>query len=106
MNNQSIASSSKAPPGKNLTVLSKEVFASPCTLPRVALLTRLQNSFRPGKVFRDAVDANAPRVSEYYPHAAPSRPQISSIAFDDSGDSCVTSGEDEAFIIWDARKGT
>ncbi|GFZ43382.1 hypothetical protein JCM24511_01102 [Saitozyma sp. JCM 24511] len=88
MNTQSIASSSKAPPGKALTVLTKD------------------NSFRPAKVFRDAVDANAPRVSEYYPHAAPSRPQISSIAFDDSGDSCVTSGEDEAFIIWDARKGT
>lgn len=31
--------------------------------------------------------------------------QINSICFDDTGETCVTAGDDESFVFWDARKG-
>jgi COMPASS component SWD2 len=65
----------------------------------------LQDSFRPAKIFRDAVDPKTPYTTESYPSSPPAPPQITSITFDDNGEFCVTAGEDEAFIVWDARKG-
>jgi COMPASS component SWD2 len=33
------------------------------------------------------------------------KPQITSIAFDERGEICVTAGEDEHFVTWDAMIG-
>jgi len=61
-------------------------------------LISLQGRLRPAKLFRDAVEK--PLVS------ASARPiSMTSVAFDDSGERCLTAGEDEAFVLWDAHKG-
>lgn len=52
--------------------------------------------FKPAKVFQDAVDHDAPGSH---------RAQVVSLAFDDAGEKCVTAGEDESFVLWDARQG-
>jgi len=51
-------------------------------------------------VFQDAVDHDAPN-----PSGSGARAQIVSLAFDDAGEKCVTAGEDESFVLWDARQG-
>ncbi|KAK4683872.1 COMPASS component SWD2, partial [Tremellales sp. Uapishka_1] len=70
--------------------------------PRVAvpLTHELLQRFKPSKVFKDAVDH-----SSSGPDSDSPRLQITSIAFDDSGEKCVTAGEDDVFNLWDARKG-
>lgn len=52
-------------------------------------------------MFKDAVDRQASNAQ------GPSAPplQINSICFDDTGETCVTAGDDESFVFWDARKG-
>ena len=32
-------------------------------------------------------------------------PQITSVDFDDSGERCLTTGEDDQIVLWDMRKG-
>jgi COMPASS component SWD2 len=54
-------------------------------------------------VFKDAVDdAVAGSVTSASNTGAL---QVTSIAFDDTGERCLTSGEDEVFTLYDARKG-
>jgi hypothetical protein len=57
-----------------------------------------QSDFVPSRVFRDAVKGDAEPVS-----GGP--PQITSIAFEDSGKTCITAGEDDIFSYWDVLKG-
>ena len=58
-----------------------------------------QGRFKPAKVFHDAVDHDSPNP------AGSHRAQVVSLAFDDGGEKCVTAGEDESFVLWDARQG-
>lgn len=57
-----------------------------------------QNRFKPAKVFADAADRSVPLPNNELP-------QVGSLAFDDGGEKCVTSGEDESFALWDVRQG-
>lgn len=56
-----------------------------------------QERFRPAKVFADAV-SNESLVSGR-------SGQITSLAFDSTGERCVSTGEDDALHIWDSMKG-
>lgn len=62
------------------------------------MANNIQGRFKPAKVFQDAVEHDTP-TSTGQP------PQIVSLAFDDTGEKCVTAGEDESFILWDAKQG-
>ena len=62
------------------------------------MANNIQGRFKPAKVFQDAVEHDTP-TSTGRP------PQIVSLAFDDTGEKCVTAGEDESFILWDAKQG-
>lgn len=74
-------------------VLLLNHFQSQRISPRVS-----QSDFVPSRVFRDAVKSDAEPVS-----GGP--PQITSIAFEDSGKTCITAGEDDIFSYWDVLKG-
>ncbi len=60
-----------------------------------------QEKLKPAKVFSDAVDHSAVDVGNPNHKAL----EISSVAFDDTGERCVTAGEDDVFVLWDAKKG-
>ena len=49
-------------------------------------------------MFQDAVERSATLPNGDVP-------QVGSLAFDDGGEKCVTSGEDESFALWDVRQG-
>ncbi|KLT45658.1 WD40 repeat-like protein [Cutaneotrichosporon oleaginosum] len=72
----------RQPPKQKLVSLSREVV----------------EAFRPARVFKNT--SQTPEEG-----AEPSSLQISSIAFDDSGERAVTAGDDDVFILFDARKG-
>ena len=59
---------------------------------------------KPSKVFPEAVNRTETAISPAGSSTPAVRPQILSIAFDDTGEKCLTAGEDEGFVIWDARK--
>jgi COMPASS component SWD2 len=75
--------------------------------PAGALTPELLGRFKPAKVFtEEALERGAPGSSPAQGASSTSlKPQIISIAFDDTGDRCLTSGEDEGFTLWDAKKG-
>lgn len=60
-----------------------------------------QQSLKPARVFSDAIDNGG--SGEQSTKQDPL--QVSSIAFDDTGERCVTAGEDDVFTVYDARKG-
>ncbi|ORX35460.1 WD40-repeat-containing domain protein [Kockovaella imperatae] len=86
---QPIASSSKqaAPPGK------------------IPLTIDLLGRLKPAKVFPEALDRSSSNAGSSSPSSSSTVPQIISIAFDDTGEKALTSGEDEGFVIWDMKKG-
>ena len=59
---------------------------------------------KPAKVFSEAVNRHDVPVSPAGSSTPDVPPQIISLAFDDTGEKCLTAGEDEGFVIWDARK--
>ncbi|KAL1405198.1 hypothetical protein Q8F55_008823 [Vanrija albida] len=66
--------------------------------------------FKPSRVFKDAVDNSQSQTTEASGSQPSSRPSgsplhVTSVAFDDMGDRCVTAGEDDVFTLYDARKG-
>jgi COMPASS component SWD2 len=54
---------------------------------------------KPAKVFKDAVDPKG----QNDPSAV--KPQITSIAFNDTGDRCLSAAEDDSYVLWDTVKG-
>ncbi|BEI87166.1 hypothetical protein CcaverHIS002_0705120 [Cutaneotrichosporon cavernicola] len=72
----------RQPPKQKLITLSRDVF----------------EAFKPARVFK-----NTPQGSEE--GTEQSSLQISSIAFDDAGERAVTAGDDDVFILFDARRG-
>ncbi|OXC65101.1 hypothetical protein AYX13_05713 [Cryptococcus neoformans] len=72
----------------------------PDVKPGTVLLTSdLLSSFQPAKRFKDAV---------LEPTSTPSGPKthsVTTLTFDDTGDRLISAGDDNQFILWDARKG-
>ncbi|CED84100.1 Histone H3 (Lys4) methyltransferase complex and RNA cleavage factor II complex, subunit SWD2, partial [Phaffia rhodozyma] len=56
----------------------------------ITLTPQIMTAFKPAKVFPTAVEPGS---------------TITSITFDDMGDNCVTSGDDDAFKLWNCRTG-
>lgn len=78
--------------------------------PHPSRLTHRKGRFKPSRVFKDAVDNSQNQVAEASGSQSPSRSSasplhVTSVAFDDMGDRCVTAGEDDVFTLYDARKG-
>ena len=61
-----------------------------------------KEKLKPAKVFHDAVEQI--KTSEFQPSTTRQRPQITSIAFDPTGERCLTADEGDAFILWDMNK--
>lgn len=78
----STAGPPRQPPKHDLVTLSPEVI----------------QAFKPARVFKNTPQAPEEGTDQ-------SSLQISSIAFDDSGERAVTAGDDDVFILFDARKG-
>ena len=99
------ASSSKLPAQKQVVTLNDDLLVNPTLrIRRCKLATdaNTQGRLKPSKVFLDAVDfSSVPQADRQ--HTA--GPQITSIDFDDSGERCLTTGEDDQIVLWDMRKG-
>ncbi|ORY21006.1 putative histone lysine N-methyltransferase [Naematelia encephala] len=66
----------------------------------IILSEQVVNQLRPAKVFSDAI------VRPKHASSSTEPCQITSVSFDDTGEKCLTCGEDENFVVWDARKGS
>jgi COMPASS component SWD2 len=104
------ASSSKQPSQKVQVSLTNELIVGHHPLRRGLARHELttQGRLKPAKVFHDAVERPPQPESPGLSHETqprPHLPQITSLSFDDTGERCLTTGEDEGFAIWDMRKG-
>lgn len=61
----------------------------------------MQGTFKPARVFKAAGGASEEATEGGEGQSL----QISSVAFDDSGERAVTAGDDDVFTLYDARKG-
>lgn len=89
------APSARPPAAKPLLPLTTDIIVSIAS-PVTKLME--QQSFKPARVFSDAVDNSSSGESK-------NPLQVTSLSFDDAGERCVTSGEDDVFTVYDARKG-
>ena len=64
-----------------------------------------QASLRPAKVFNGLADNASVGFANPDPWLSHTSQSITSITFDDTGEKCVTAIGDEAFMLWDARRG-
>ncbi|KAI9634438.1 WD40-repeat-containing domain protein [Dioszegia hungarica] len=71
----------------------------------ISLEPYVLDKLAPARLFKDAINGKLPWVSTAH-HGYSTKAQISSIAFDDTGNGCVTAGEDELFNWWDITTGT
>lgn len=73
---------------------------------KISLSQDIVKRFRPSivetKTFTSDLSTWQPVAGKgYYP-----KPLVESLCFDDAGEQCVVSGEDEAFTVWDTMTGT
>lgn len=83
----------------DLVTLNRDIIVSMCIWHSADVV---QGTFKPARVFKAA-----PGPSEESADGSGEGQslQISSVAFDDSGERAVTAGDDDVFTLYDARKG-
>ncbi|WVO13037.1 hypothetical protein L204_100646 [Cryptococcus depauperatus] len=68
--------------------------------PTVTLTQEVLSQFQPAKRFKDAVaETTTMALNGTMKHS------VTSLCFEDAGDRVITAGDDDQFVLWDARKG-
>lgn len=65
---------------------------------------QILEKLKPAKVFHDAVEISSVKSLDGQTAMPSTRQQITSIAFDATGEKCLTADEVDAFILWDVNK--